>query len=67
MALDAGGAAAAALGAVWYLSLMRPVWAAAAFGPICGHQGVFVAHCPGCYAAAALMAVGLGLLLRPRT
>jgi hypothetical protein len=63
--LQAGGVLATSFGAVWYLSLMRPVWAAASFGPICGHQNVLVAHCPGCYAAVALMAVGLGLILSP--
>lgn len=54
------GLAALAGGAGWYAALMRPVLAASALGPICGH-GPLGPHCAACYAALALAAVGLGL------
>lgn len=64
-ALASGGAVL--FGAAWYGALMRPVWAAASLGPICGHQGLLVLHCPACYAAMSLVAVGLaGLTWAPR-
>ena len=50
----------AGVGAVWYIALMRDLWAAASRAPICGHAGMLVAHCPPCYAALTLMGVGLG-------
>lgn len=65
-ALGSGGALA--FGAVWYAVLMRPVWAASSLGPICGHQGALLLHCPACYAAMTLMAAGvagLGLSFNP--
>ena len=65
-ARGSGGVAAAALGMAWYVSLMRPVWAAAALGPICGHHGLLVVHCPACYLAVALMAAGAGLVATAR-
>ena len=47
------------VGLVWYVALMRGVWAASALSPICGHSGLLVAHCPPCYAALSLLAGGL--------
>jgi len=39
-----------------------------AYGPICGGHGLsgvsFLGHCPACYAAAALAAVGLAAATR---
>jgi hypothetical protein len=60
--LAAGGAALAGGGAVWWTLLMRPIWAASAYGPICGHASLLGPHCPPCYAALAMFAAGLGLL-----
>jgi hypothetical protein len=60
--LAAVGAAAAGGGAVWYVALMQKVWAATAFGPICGHSDLLGPHCPSCYAALGLAGVGLAML-----
>ena len=60
-----------ALGGLWYADLMRGPWAAAALGPVCHHGGPLALHCPSCYAALAVMALGAfgGLTLgsAPRT
>lgn len=56
------GAAAASGGAVWYVALMQKLWAATAFGPICGHSDLLGPHCPSCYAALGLAGVGLAML-----
>lgn len=58
----AAGGLAIVVGGVWYAALMRAVGAAAAYGPICGHTSALQAHCTGCYAALALVGLGLGLL-----
>ena len=55
--LQAVGAALVAAGVFWYGLLMRPLWQAEAFGPICRHSGLV--HCPACYAALAAVALGL--------
>lgn len=60
-AIAAGGLAIVGGGA-WYAILMRRVWAATAYGPICGHSSPFQAHCVGCYASMALIVAGLGLI-----
>jgi len=60
------GNLATGVGAVWYAILMRPVTDAAAFGPICHHGGSLALHCPACYAALALGALGLGLTIVAR-
>ena len=65
-ALAAIGAACALAGAAWYAALMRPLWLAVAAGPICGHRGLLVAHCPPCYAALALVVAGLGAVAAAR-
>ena len=57
-----GGVLSAVLGAVWYLVLMRPIGLAAAAGPICGHRGLLITHCPPCYAALALVVAGLAAI-----
>ncbi len=57
-----GGAVSAVLGAVWYLVLVRPTALAAIAGPICGHRGLLIAHCPPCYAALALVVAGLAVI-----
>ena len=49
-------------GAAWLGYLMGPRIAAASLGPICTHGGGVFGHCPGCYAAAALILAGLALL-----
>jgi len=61
-AIAASGRLAALAGVAWYIILMSPIWTAAAVGPICGHQGLLVAHCPACYTAVALAVAGLGLI-----
>ena len=53
------GLAAIGAGLAWYAALMRPIWASAALGPICGHGTLLIAHCPACYAALALAAAGV--------
>jgi len=63
----AGGLAAFGGGLAWYALLMRPVMAAAALGPICDHGSILAPHCPPCYAALAMAAGGLGLLVLART
>jgi hypothetical protein len=55
------GLAAAYLGPLWYVALMRNVWGLAALSPICAHSGPLIGHCPPCYAALALVVGGLGL------
>jgi hypothetical protein len=62
MDLFATGALALAGGASWYTILMRPIWAAAAHGPICGHASGAGPHCAACYGALALIGLGLTLL-----
>jgi hypothetical protein len=59
VAARVAGLACAGVGVSWYVALMRPLWAAAALSPICGHSGLFAVHCPSCYAAAALVVAGL--------
>jgi len=60
-ALLAAGLVVAGAGLTWYGVLMRPIWAAASLGSICGHAGLLVAHCAPCYAALALVVAGGGL------
>jgi len=60
--LAAVGVAAASGGAAWYVALMQKVWAATAFGPICGHSDMLGPHCPSCYAALGLAGAGLAML-----
>jgi hypothetical protein len=60
--LSAGGLAVIGAGVVWYGLLMRPIWAAAAYGPICSHASLLGPHCPSCFAALALIGAGLALL-----
>jgi hypothetical protein len=52
-----------ASGAVLWAQAMAPRLAAEArFGPICsGHGSAFALHCPACYAAAALAALGVAI------
>lgn len=57
------GALALVAGATWYVVLMRPIVAAAAYGPICRHGGLLALHCPACYAALALAGLGLAALV----
>jgi len=59
--LIAAGGLAFVVGGAWYAILMRRIWAAAAYGPICGHAKGIGLHCPACYAALALIGLGLGL------
>ncbi|MGA0604079.1 hypothetical protein ACO2Q3_25465 [Caulobacter sp. KR2-114] len=48
---------------VWFEALMRPsVWAASAWGPICGQPHESGLHCPSCYVALAVAAASAGLL-----
>ncbi|MGZ8363039.1 MAG: hypothetical protein ACXW3D_04185 [Caulobacteraceae bacterium] len=58
------GALAAFAGAalLWLAGMGRGVWLTALYGPICGVEGhgLNSPHCPACYAAAALLAVGAG-------
>ena len=56
------------IGTVWYVSLMRGVWTAAALSPICGHGGAALVHCAPCYAALMLVfgGVAMALMVRPR-
>ena len=56
-------AAGLALGAA--LMAGQAMWLAS-IGPICGHHGIFVAHCPGCYAALGMIISGLALAAAPR-
>ena len=60
-AVGAFGLTASNLGALWYVSLMRPVWTAASLVSICGHGGLWAVHCPACYAALALSVGGVAL------
>jgi hypothetical protein len=59
--LAAGGLAVIG-GAGWYGFLMRRIWAATAYGPICGHASGMGLHCPACYGALALILLGFGVL-----
>jgi hypothetical protein len=61
------GLASFGAGIVWYALLMRPILAAAAYGPVCGHASLFAPHCAPCYAALAMVAAGLGLLALAET
>ena len=56
------GGLAALGGIAWYLLLMRKVLAATALGPVCGHADLLGPHCPACYGALGMAAVGLVLL-----
>lgn len=60
-----GGQAAGVLlivsGSAWLYMTMHLRLAASALGPICGHSGPFVLHCPACYAAAAMIAAGFAI------
>lgn len=64
--LAAGGLAIIG-GASWYGFLMRRIWAAAAYGPICGHSSGIGPHCPACYGALALVVLGFGVLAADRS
>ncbi|MDR3511508.1 MAG: hypothetical protein P4L73_07740 [Caulobacteraceae bacterium] len=59
--LGAAGLAMVAGGVGWYAMLMRPILAASAYGPICGHA-LLGPHCAACYAALGMAGVGLGLV-----
>ena len=54
-----------AVGAAWLAWLMGPSFvafgAALTYGPICSHAAPFGAHCPACYAAVALIGLGMAL------
>jgi hypothetical protein len=54
----AGALGAAVMGASLLAFLMRVP--ASPYGPVCGH-GAGQLHCAACYAAAALVVLGLGL------
>ena len=41
-------------GTIWYVQLMKGIWAAEALGPICRHGGMLALHCPSCHAALGL-------------
>lgn len=56
------GLTTSGIGVFWYAWLMRPVWAAASVVPICGHGGLWITHCPACYAALALGVGGLAFV-----
>ena len=59
-----------AIGAAWLTWLMGPslaaFGAALTYGPICSHAAPFGAHCPACYAAIALIGMGMGLAFSGR-
>jgi len=61
LALLGAAASLTALGGVWYMALMRGIWAAEALGPVCRHSGPLALHCPACYAALAMILAGVGL------
>ena len=50
-----------AAGFAWLYLTMHLRLAASALGPICGHVGLFVLHCPACFAAAAMIAAGVAI------
>ena len=61
-ALLGAAASLTAVGGLWYAALMREIWAAEAFGPVCRHGGGPLAlHCPACYAALAMVLAGVVL------
>jgi hypothetical protein len=60
--LAGAGLAAIAGGGAWYVLLMRRIWTASAYGPICSHGSLAQPHCPACYAALGLAALGLALV-----
>lgn len=59
-----------AVGAAWLTWLMGPSLAALGtaltYGPICSHAALFGAHCPACYAAVALIGMGVALAFSRR-
>ncbi len=59
-----GGVGLLISGSGLFLGAMAPrLLAEAQFGPICaGHGSLLAAHCPACYAAAALAILGVALL-----
>jgi hypothetical protein len=51
--------------ALWFAAMAPRLAAQALFGPICsGHGSAFALHCPACYAAATLAAVGIAIAAR---
>ena len=62
--LFAAGGLAVIGGAGWLGLLMPRIWAATAYGPICGHISGPGPHCIACYGALALVGLGVGMLGR---